>query len=423
MIENDAVFAAPALEELERDAARLGEDVKAVADRRLAARGRLLAMAKADPFRYGWEPDFWLVCRALLGAARLPDVVRIRLAERTGHDAATVWPWWSERLLSNLGLRFPVDELLANGANASGKTDFAAKLSQETGQAGGLKIEIGSQQWQTSVEVQQARMWKYLPREIREHAGARPDPEYVRYTAKNGFTGNSFILRGGTRFGFVFYTQDQDKVFEGRQGNFYWMDEELPLSWLETIRYRLARVRGKLVVTFTPISGYTPAVADYQDGMRVVRWRHAYMLPRDGGAPAPWAAVGLTREEMDLLERQSHAKVKLPQTVPSARPEECAGWAEAPWRDRDENLYPDRVWELVPRLALCRDPHRAVVWFHGSDNPYGLPLENIKKAAANPQARDEIKTRIYGIALKRVGKRFKQFDRKTHVAEEVIGKR
>jgi len=417
MVENDAVFAAPSLEELERAAAASGGDVSRVAAERLAARERLLAMARADPFRYGWEPDFWLVCRALLGAARLPEVVLRRLAERTGHDAATVWTWWSEGLLANIGLRFPVNELLMNGANASGKTDFAAKFSVETGQAANQKIEIGSQQWQTSVEVQQARMWKYLPAEIRDHSGARPPPEYVRYTAKNGFTGNSFILRGGTRFGFVFYTQDQDKVFEGRQGNFYWMDEELPLPWLETIRYRLARVRGKLLVSFTPISGYTPAVADFQDGMRVVRWSHAYMLPRDGGATAPWAAVGLTEEEMKTLERQSHAKEKLPQTVPSARPEECVAWAGREWADRDANLYPGRVWELVPRVAVCRDPHRAVVWFHGRDNPYGLPLENIKKAAANPQARDEIKTRIYGIALKRVGKRFKQFDRKVHVGE------
>lgn len=415
MVENDAVFVAPSLEELERSAAARGKDITLVTSERMVARDKLLAMSKADPFRYGWEPDFWLVCRALLGASHLPEIVLRKLADRTGHDAQTVWPWWSERVLSNMGLPFPINELLMNGANASGKTDFAAKYSQEVGQGNNLKIEIGSQQWQTSVEVQQARMWKYMPAEIRDHVGTRPSPEYVRYTPKNGFTGNSFILRGGTRFGFIFYTQDQDKVFEGRQGNFYWMDEELPLPWLETIRYRLARVRGKLVISFTPISGYTPTVADFQDGMRVIRWSQAYMLPRDGGTPAPWSTIGLLEEEMKVLERQSNAKVKLPQTVPSARAEECVSWATEPWRDRDDNLYPDRVWEMVPRVALCRDPHRAVVWFHGRDNPYGLPLENIKKAAANPQARDEIKTRIYGIALKRVGKRFKQFDRALHV--------
>ena len=49
-------------------------------------------------------------------------------------------------------------------------------------------------------------------------------------------------------------------------------------------------------------------MADFQDGMRVIRWSQAYMLPRDGGTPAPWSTIGLLEEEMKVLERPSKRK-------------------------------------------------------------------------------------------------------------------
>jgi hypothetical protein len=58
-----------------------------------------------------------------------------------------------------------------------------------------------------------------------------------------------------------------------------------------------------------------------------------------------------------------------------------------------------------------------VVWFHGRDNPYGNPLEVIRKAMANTNAVEEIKKRVYGIALKAKGKRFKLFDKSVHVTQ------
>jgi hypothetical protein len=147
--------------------------------------------------------------------------------------------------------------------------------------------------------------------------------------------------------------------------------------------------------------------------MRVVRWSHGYMLPRDGGEPAPWAAVGLTVQEMAELERCVAAKV--PQTVPSSRAEECVGWGTGPLPEIGANAEPGRVWERVPRLAVCRDGGRAIVWFHGRDNPYGNPLEVIAKAMLNKNARESIRTRVYGLAVKQAGKRFAAFDRSVHV--------
>jgi len=414
MIENDAVVTAPTLEGVGRAAERWGVGPDQAARRMLEARERVLSLARRDPLRFGYEPDVWLVGRAMLGLERIPEVLRLRLAERTGRSGADVWPWWSERLRERMGLERPVSELLVLGANRSGKTDFAAKVCHEIGLERKRKVVIGSQKLEKSVEVQQGRMWRYLPEEWRRNAMTQR--EYIKYSEKNGFTGNAFITAHETKFGFVFYTQKLADVFEGEEGHLYWMDEEVGLDWIETIRFRTASVKGRLLVTFTPISGYTPAVGDYQEGMRVVRWCHGYMLPRDGGEPAPWAAAGLSREEAETLAREGLSK--LPQTVPSARAEDCVSWATGPWEEIGENAVPGRVWERVPRAAVCADPARGILWFHGRDNPYGNPLEVIAKASANKNARDVIRTRVYGIATKQAGKRFAAFDRKVHVLSE-----
>lgn len=411
MIENDAVWAVPALEEMQEEARRTGKELKEVVGRRMTARARIMEMAKRDPLRFGYEPDIWLVARAMLGMERIPDVVRARLAERTGWSAETCWPRWRDELCARLGMPHALSELLIPGANRCAKTEFGAKLAHEVGLQGKRKIVIGSQKLEKSVEVQQGRVWHYLPEEWRRNAVS--GGEYIKHSDKNGFTGNGFITAAGSRFGFVFYTQKMTDVFEGEEGHLYWNDEEVGLDWLETERFRIASVRGKIVTTFTPISGYTPAVGDYQDGMRVVRWSQGYMLPRDGGTPAPWAAVGLLEREMRLYERE--VREKRPVTVPAGRCEDCVRWVTEPWRDTAENAVAGRVWERVPRVALCRDDERGIVWFHGADNPYGNPLEVIAKAALNKNARDEIRTRVYGIALRQCGKRFAGFDRKVHV--------
>ena len=86
------------------------------------------------------------------------------------------------------------------------------------------------------------------------------------------------------------------------------------------------------------MSGYTPAVADYLEGMRVVRWCHAYMLPRDGGKPAPWHALGLTEGEYAELARRIDMRETEPQAIPNSRAEDCVRWVTGAWSDRDENL-------------------------------------------------------------------------------------
>lgn len=419
MIENDAFWTAPTMPEIERRAMNKRCAMEQAVRELLDERAAMMALAKGDPFRFGYEPDIWLVTRAVLGLDRIPEIRRKMLAERTGWDEARVWPRWRDGLCSNLGMPHYLSELLMMGANRAGKTDISAKMCHEAGMDANRKVWIGSQQWANSLDTVQERMHRYLPKEWRKDV--RSPEEYIKYSSKNGFTGNSFVNRMGTKFKFLFYTQKREDALEGPECHFGWMDEEVPFDFLESLRMRVASVAGRILMSFTPVSGYTPVVADYLEGMRVVRWCHGYMLPRDVGAPAPWHALGLTREEYETLERRIDMRETDPQTIPNSRAEDCVGWGTGPWRDRDENAEPRRVWELVPRLALCRNASRGVIWFHGRDNPYGNPLEVIRKAAANTNARDEIKKRVYGIALKAKGKRFKGFDRKVHVVQGEVG--
>jgi hypothetical protein len=73
-------------------------------------------------------------------------------------------------------------------------------------------------------------------------------------------------------------------VIEGGDCDLIWCDELVPLSWIETLRYRLVTRAGILLITFTPIEGYSPAVKEFLDGARTVLEAPAELL---GGTKLP----------------------------------------------------------------------------------------------------------------------------------------
>lgn len=419
MTERNAYFVPPSLEMIQRHAALRGVGETEAARELLVQRERLIGRAKDDPLNFGFVPPVWLVVDALLGTEAVPERCVVEIAERFGRDAEGAWEWWSGEVRGRLELERPVRDLLINGANRSGKTQKASDLTvRELLGRGGMRAVIGSQKSDTSVEVQQKRMYEYFPPGMR--CAVRGDVEYHKFSDKNGFTGSSFVMGNGSRAKFHFYTQNILNI-EGKEFERAWMDEEVPVSWLNALRMRLATVRGKLIVTFTPLSGYTPAVAQYLDGMKVVRWSQGYMLPRDGGEPSRAAALGLSEGELEVLDGQMERDELT--TVPWSRPEDCLGWVEGEWDEVERNAVEGRVWELVPRVAVCAGGVRAVVWFHGRDNPFGNPSEVILTAQNKSVsvARDEIKKKVYGIALGAKGARYAAFERRVHVCrrEEV----
>ena len=115
--------------------------------------------------------------------------------------------------------------------------------------------------------------------------------ENVSYTRKNGFSKSSLILPG-SKSSIIFKTYAQylnnDTILEGAELGCRdpkwlnigaWCDEYLiGPELLATLRFRLATRNSKLVVTFTPIDGYTEVVRDYVQSAETLRSKPAELL-------------------------------------------------------------------------------------------------------------------------------------------------
>jgi phage terminase large subunit-like protein len=246
----------------------------------------------------------------------------------------------------------------------SGKTEFAAKRMAQAfigtdlnGQApewvkerhGKRNIRI----WclhtthMTSVSAQQNVFYKYLPPEIRNIK--RTNHTQISFSQKNGFSDNTAVYMGN-QIWFLNYAQDI-KVVEGGEVDYVWCDELVPQNWLETLRYRLVTRSGKLIVTFTPVQGYTQVVKEYINSAKVTASRKSPLLPNN-----------------NVL------------TVPKG---------EMPYQA--ENLY----------------GRHACIWYHTELNPYNN-WERMKQELSGRSSHD-IKIRAYGWADQTAGSEFPMF--------------
>jgi hypothetical protein len=194
---------------------------------------------------------------------------------------------------------------------------------------------------------------------------------------------------------------------------------------------RLAEKAGKMIITFTPVEGYSNTVRMFQDGAEVVRESVAFLLPKDGGPPDVARALGLTDEE--LQQRQAWLEGRLPKGyTPSvwSREERCERWLEQKavdpeaagpvereldWSGAQPAVPKGRAFEKVPRVMKCvsAEGSRAVVFFHTADNPYGNPCSVWRTIAGRPGT--FIRERFYGVANKVISGKFPLFDRNVHV--------
>lgn len=428
----DAHYQPPTAEQVRRYAAAKGIEPAAAERRLVQERERFLTLMRGDAYTYGYEPDIWLVAKALLrGAKPTPPEVR-----RVKNALDVDWETFARRMRERLGFRGPVGEMLIMGANRSGKTDFASKLAMQFADEGKRRLVAGFQTLKTGKGTQMKRLWHYMPTHFKERnialkKASRID-EHISYTEQNGFAGSKITFGNGSALDFVTYEMDV-KAIEGSEYDFGWLDEEFPMEFLGTLRSRLASKRGTLLATFTPISGYTPVVADFLDGMRVTQWHTAHMLPLDGGEPEPWSELGLTREEYGWLLESAEKGQDC--GIPEARPERCVEWLGScgveglrgggdSTSQRLNTTTTPRAFAQVPRVAVCKGGQAAAVWFYGSDNPYGIPSSVIASAARNRRATAEIKARVYGIAEKLTGRLFPKFSRARNViAPEELPKR
>ena len=349
------------------------EEAKALGAERFAQimqkREELIAEEKIDPLRKGWEPPIWKICDALLE-----------------------WPWLDKdeckRIRESLGFHKPVDVLLINGGNRGGKSEFSAKRTMMM-----LQYVKSARAWcfhesnQNSVEYQHPLMWKYLPPDQRKKI--RTEVAYISYNQKYGFSDSKFVLQNHSECIFRNYEQDREKI-EGGELNLAWCDELVPPDWVETLELRLATrsPQSKMLVSFTPVKGYSATCKMFQDGAEIMHEATAFLCPKDEGEDLPEYALR-------LQDCMSWVKGETGQPVPP----------------------PNRKFESVPRImrSVGGDGKRAVVFFHSSDNPYGNPSAVVDFIKGKP--RWYVRERFYGLANKTMASRFPKFDTKVHCIE------
>jgi len=222
--------------------------------------------AARDPYRYGWKLPQWKSAEDLLGV----------------HS-----------------------EILVSGGNRSSKTTWAAMaVVRAAVENPGSAIMCFSQNADVSIRQQQSAIYDALPEELR--VKVLGTEENVSYTRKNGFSKGSLILPGSKSL-IIFKTYAQflnnDTILEGAELGSRdpawinigaWCDEYLiGPELLATLRFRLATRNAKLVVTFTPIDGYTEVVRDYLAGARTEEWRNAELL---GGKAVPFVQTSKNRD-------------------------------------------------------------------------------------------------------------------------------
>ena len=295
-----------------------------------------------------------------LGTEKVTEILNLRedkiLAEkldpyRHGFDL----PHWAEadELLKQN------NEILVLGGNRAGKTEWAAKRAVQT-----LINLKDARVWclhttnQSSIQMQQNVIYKYLPSEFKDLK--KNKIQNVSYTQKNGFSDNTFILPNKSQCFFMNYAQKRD-VIEGGEVDLIWCDELVPLDWIETLRYRIVTRGGKLIVTFTPITGYSSVVKEYISGAKILEYKPSDLLPDTQNV------AGCPRGTM-------------------------------------------------PFKAKSYSRPAAVMWFHSQLNPYN-PYEQLKKTLSGKKPY-EIKIRAYGWADNITGNQFPRFREDLNVIKE-----
>lgn len=376
----------------------------------LKKREDIIRKEQDDPLRHGWEPPIWKVCDALLGFDR-PEAD---------------WSVIAEIIRQRLGFKVLVKILLILGGNRSGKSEYVSKRTVKL-----ISYSRSKRVWmfhtsnQMSIEYQQPLIWKYLPAEIRKAVSkkaVREAMEYISFTRKNGFPDGRVIMPTESEISFRNYEQKRDTI-EGGEIDLAAPDELCPPDWMETLELRIATRGGAIILSFTPVDGYTETVAMMCDGAQTVLESIGFLLPKDGQPADIARALGLTEAELEhvIAEAEASARERRPARLhaPRSRPEDCMKWTDpALGRQLGCGQLPvpaGRSFEKVPRVLRCAHPegNRAVVHFHSADNPYGNPLEVWKLIRGKSPA--FIRERWYGIANKTIAGKFPKFSVKTHV--------
>lgn len=218
--------------------------------------------AQQDPINFGWTLESW----------------------------REVWEEWT---------KYNVHCIL--GGNRSGKSVSVARLVMWCALTiPEARIRCFQVNDAKSIAEQQSYIWDALPQRFKTAPKKRGTNHSLTFTQMNGFTNNKLILpphpgykRGSEIIFGTFQSYRNDpQVIEGWSAHLVWLDEEAPQKMFERLLTRLYDFRGRMVLTFTTIQGWSPLVADILGRTKTLRKRRSELLKRD----IPVAQESLSRK-------------------------------------------------------------------------------------------------------------------------------
>jgi len=210
-----------------------------------------------------------------------------------GHDVAVVTDLVFEGIYVKWDMTVPTyGNYEAAGVvhHNSSKSMIASRLCVwAAGTIPGAEVRAYHVNEDRSIEDQQRMIWDALPNGIRTLPTKKGLNHSVQYSQKNGFTDNICILppvngfrRGGSiKFSNYRSYQADAQVAEGFKAHLIWCDEECPQKMFETLQYRTTDYHGRIILTFTTLTGWTPLVQDILGKTRTLEKRFAPLVGRE----------------------------------------------------------------------------------------------------------------------------------------------
>ncbi len=349
----------------------------------------------ADPCNYGYEPFVWKILDALCGFPWI-DPSEIAIASETNPEKRAALEaqhaWCVKVRLTLLKQEERISVLLLNGGNRGSKSEWAASRVIRL-----LLYKAKSRAWcfhqdvDMSRQYQQPLLYKYMPLDLKTERGIRRNPTYVAYKPQTGFSDENFVLPNASDCSFRNYMQEFKKI-QGGELDVVWCDELVPATWVKELKARVATRGGWLIITFTPIEGYTATVKMFLDMAITTRESVAFVLPEDGGKP-----------ELEL----------------AVQGEDASAWLED--RPSQPAVPAGRRFAKVKRVMRMPDKTGAVFFLHCWDNPFGNPRGLYALYASDTVAGQ--KMRFYGEATKAMSGQFPTFGSAHIVKPDAIPKR
>ena len=176
------------------------------------------------------------------------------------------------------------------GGNRSSKSVFASRmlmhLAMQIPEAELRSMHVSEER---SISDSQKLIFQNIP--MRYKRGQKKSESHsLLYSQKNGFSDNKCIMpvidEGADRGSSVFFNnyrqfQADSQIFEGWNAHCIHLDEEASIDVFTTLLARLTDFRGRLILTFTTLQGWTPLIDSLLKGAETIETRYSDLVGKE----------------------------------------------------------------------------------------------------------------------------------------------